>query len=58
MVLLAGGKGQSLYPLSEKMSKPMLPIANKPMISYVLENLQLMGFIDILVVIKPSNTLR
>lgn len=39
VILLAGGKGQNLYPLSEKMPKAMLPIANKCLISYQLESL-------------------
>ena len=39
VVILAGGRGQMLYPLAEKFPKALLPVANKPMIAYVLEML-------------------
>ena len=58
VIVLAGGKGQNLYPLSEKIPKAMLPVGNKCLICYSLERLQKMGFQDIIVVIKHNNQLK
>lgn len=44
VVLLAGGPGSRMSPLSTEIPKPLLPIANRPMISYQLEFLERCGF--------------
>jgi hypothetical protein len=44
VVLLAGGPGSRMSPLSTEIPKPLLPIANRPMISYQLEFLERAGF--------------
>lgn len=44
VVLLAGGTGSRMYPLTEEIPKYMLPIANRPLLSYQLELLEKVGF--------------
>lgn len=43
VVILAGGRGQMLYPLINHIPKPLLPIGNKPMLAYILESLDRSG---------------
>ncbi|KAL6072983.1 Translation initiation factor eIF-2B subunit gamma [Balamuthia mandrillaris] len=50
VVILAGGPGSRMYPLTTEMPKPLLPIANRPMISYQLELLERVGFTATIVV--------
>jgi len=50
VVLLAGGTGSRMYPLTEDIPKPLLPIANRPLISYQLEMLDKSGVSDVIVV--------
>ena len=55
-IIMAGGKGSRIRPLTLSRPKPLIPVANRPMIDYIIEKLEINGYDDIVVTLNYLKT--
>ena len=55
-IIMAGGKGSRIRPLTLSRPKPLIPVANRPMIDYIIEKLEINGYYDIVVTLNYLKT--
>ena len=54
-IILCGGKGTRLKPLTHTIAKPLVPVANKPVLIYVIDQISKAGITDVGIIVSPDS---